>query len=189
MKTHKKRKEKKERWLLPSCHSDLAWCHIPGDWAGFSLKTGGSQGRQSWEQEMCSLRWTWRASCYLHEHPISRSRWVHLQRNHAYFTPKMVEPLGWENFAWSPGHHMSPISQLQPPSSGLPHWQMIAPSAEWCSKNWCVLGIKDKGEEKRDTSLECFFWHIPLSWWSRSRVFHKTHCLRTRVVQELMLFP
>ena len=67
--------------------------------------------------------------------------------------------------------------------------QMIAPSAEWCSKNWCVLGIKDKGEEKRDTSLWCFFWHIPLSWRSRSRVFCKTHCLRTRVVQEVMLFP
>ena len=155
----------------------------------FSLKTEGSRGRWSWKQEMCSLRWSWRASCYLQEHPISRSRWAQLQKNHAHFTPKMVEPLGWKSFARSPGHRVSPISPLQLLSLGLPHWQMIAPSAEWCSKNWCVLGIKGKREEKRDPSLGCFFWHNPLSWWSRSRVFHKTHCLRTRVVQEVKLFP
>ena len=28
---------------------DLAWCHIPGAWAGFGFKTGRSRGRQSWE--------------------------------------------------------------------------------------------------------------------------------------------
>ena len=38
-----------------------------------------------------------------------------------HFTPKMVEPLGWKSFARSPGHHVSPISQLQLLSLGLPH--------------------------------------------------------------------
>ena len=67
---------------------------------------GADRGGSMW-QEMCFLRWTWRTSSYLHEHPISISRWAHLQRNHTYFTPKMVESRGWKSFSRSPGHHMS----------------------------------------------------------------------------------
>ena len=190
-KKNTKKKRNKECWLLPSHH--MTWPGVtflePEQALVSKLEGLGADRAGSMWQETCSLWWTWRASCYLHERPIYRSRWAQLQRNHTYFTPKMVEPLGWKSFAWSPGHRVSPISQLQPPSLGLPHWQMIAPSAEWCSKNWCVLGIKGKGEEKRNPSLGYFFWHILLSGWSSSRVFHKTHCLRTRVVQEVMLFP
>ena len=144
-------------------------------------------------QETCFLRWTWRASCYLHEHPISRSRPTCRETTP---TSTTSPPKWWSLWAGKALHGplgtICPIcwiSQLQPLSLGLPHWQMIAPSAEWCSKNWCVLGIKGKGEEKRNPSLGYFFWHILLSGWSSSRVFHKTHWLRIRVVQEVMLFP
>ena len=35
--------------ILARTPYDLAWCHIPGAWAGFGLKTGRSRGRERWE--------------------------------------------------------------------------------------------------------------------------------------------
>ena len=42
-----------------------------------------------------------------------------MQRNHTYFAPKMVEPLGWESFAQSPGHHVSQRLDFPTPASVL----------------------------------------------------------------------
>ena len=124
--------------------------------------------------------------------PNLQSRRALLQRNQAYVTEELVEPLGGNRFARSPGHYMSPRlgSYLQPPSLGSPHLQMTAPSAQWCYKKLgCVLGTlgKGEGEETQDVCVSSGTFHS--SWQSMNRVFHETQCLRTRVGQEAMLFP
>ena len=119
---------------------------------------GAERGGSLW-QETCFLRWAWRASCYLHEHPISRSRRAHLQRNHAYFnyfTPKMVEPLGRKSFAQSPGHHVSRRLDFPTPASVLRAAPLTDDSIlcrEVFQKLECVLGIKGKGRRKETQAL------------------------------------
>ena len=96
--------------------------------------------------------------------------------------PKYVEPLGWKALHGHLGHHVSPRLDFPTPASVL-RAAPLTDDSTLCrvvfQKLGCVLGIKGKGEEKGDTSLGCFFWHILHSRQSRSRVVHKTHCLRT----------
>ena len=73
-----------------------------------------------------------------------------LLRNQAYVTQELVEPLGCNRFARSPGHCISPRLGFLPQSLGSPLLQMTAPSAEWCSKKLgYVLGTRVRGKEKR----------------------------------------
>ena len=112
-------------WLLPSDHGDPdGVTSLEPELEG--LKLEGTQAwrgsmQRSWEHMAGNVvpRWTWVASSPLHEPPVSRCRWNLLQRNQAYITQELVEPLGWNRFARSPGQPMSPRLGFLPSASIL----------------------------------------------------------------------
>ena len=98
--------------------------------------------------------WTWCACVSLHgptTSTTSTSRWVLRQQSYGCCTQRMVEPLGWKSSEKSPGLHVSWWwgSHLQPPSLGLPHLWVKAPSAEWCCRNWDL----SRGQRVKRASL------------------------------------
>ena len=147
------KKESERLTLLPSGHGDPDGVTSLENELVSVPRLEGLSADESCGRKL-TPQWTWSASCPPHEHPISRGRQALLLRNQAYLTQELVEHLGWNRFARSPGHCMSPRLGFLPPSLGSPLLQMTAPSTEWCSKKLgYVLGTLGKGEGEETQTL------------------------------------